>query len=104
GEIKPWLATTWQTSPDATSYTFTLREGVTFSDGTPLDADAVAANLDRVSQLGAPAPLAKSYLASYQSTTVTGPTTFTGSFSRPNVQFLQGTSTVSLGILSPASV
>jgi peptide/nickel transport system substrate-binding protein len=104
GEIKPWLATTWQTSPDATSYTFTLREGVTFSDGSPLDATAVAANLDRVPQLGARAPLAKSYLASYQGTTVTSPTTFTVSFSHPNVQFLQGTSTSSLGILSPASV
>jgi len=104
GEITPWLATAWQTSPDATSYTFTLREGVTFSDGTPLDADAVKANFDKVPQLGARAPLAKSYLASYQGTTVTSPTTFTVSFSRPNVQFLQGTSTFSLGILSPASV
>ena len=45
GEIEPWLATTWQTNADATSYTFTLREGVTFSDGTPLDADAVQGQL-----------------------------------------------------------
>ncbi len=104
GEIKPWLATGWQVSPDATAYTFTLRQGVTFSDGTPLDADAVKANFDKVQQLGARATLAKGYLASYQGTTVTSPTTFTVTFSKPNVQFLQGSSTFSLGILSPASV
>jgi peptide/nickel transport system substrate-binding protein len=104
GEIKPWLASGWQTSPDATSYTFTLREGVTFSDGTPLDAAAVKANFDKVPQLGARATLAKSYLASYEGTTVSSPTTFTVSFSRPNVQFLQGTSTFSLGVLSPTTV
>ena len=29
GDLKPWLATSWQTSSDARSYTFTLRGGVT---------------------------------------------------------------------------
>ena len=104
GELKPWLATSWQTSPDAKSYTFTLRDGVTFSDGTPLDANAVKANFDRVPQIGARGTLPKGYLAGYQGTTVTGPTQFTVNFSQPNVQFLQGTSTHSLGILSPATV
>ncbi|GAA4542413.1 ABC transporter substrate-binding protein [Pseudonocardia xishanensis] len=104
GELKPWLATSWTTSPDATSYTFTLREGVTFSDGTPLDANAVKANFDRVPQLGVRGTLPKGYLAGYAGTTVESPTRFTVSFTQPNVQFLQGTSTHSLGILAPASV
>lgn len=104
GELTPWLATSWEVSPDATSYTFTLREGVTFSDGTPLDADAVKANFDRIPRLGARGVLPKGYLAGYAGTTVAGPTRFTVSFQQPNVQFLQGTSTHSLGILSPASV
>lgn len=104
GELKPWLATSWQTSPDAKSYTFTLRDGVTFSDGTPLDANAVKANFDRVPQIGARGTLPKGYLAGYEGTTVTSPTRFTVNFSQPNVQFLQGTSTHSLGILSPATV
>ena len=104
GELKPWLASAWQTSPDAKSYTFTLRSGVTFSDGTPLDANAVKANFDRIPQLGVRATLPKGYLAGYESTTVTSPTQFTVAFKAPNVQFLQGTSTHSLGILSPASV
>lgn len=104
GELKPWLATSWTTAPDARSYTFTLREGVTFSDGTPLDANAVKANFDRIPQLGARGTLPKGYLAGYASTTVTSPTQVTVAFSQPNVQFLQGTSTHSLGILSPATV
>ncbi|QIX26505.1 hypothetical protein ncot_07720 [Nocardioides sp. JQ2195] len=43
---EPMLATEWEFSPDGKSLTLTLREGVTFSDGTPFDADAVKANLD----------------------------------------------------------
>ena len=35
GEIVPWLAESWEVSDDATAFTFTLRDGVTFSDGTP---------------------------------------------------------------------
>ncbi|GAA4844347.1 ABC transporter substrate-binding protein [Pseudonocardia benzenivorans] len=104
GELKPWLATAWQTSPDARSFTFTLRTGVTFSDGTPLDAAAVKANFDRIPSLGVRAALAKGYLAGYAGTTVQSPTQLTVSFTQPNVQFLQATSTHSLGILSPASV
>ncbi|WP_093075852.1 ABC transporter substrate-binding protein [Pseudonocardia oroxyli] len=104
GELKPWLATSWETSPDAKSYTFTLREGVTFSDGTPLDANAVKANLDRIPQIGARGTLPKGYLAGYAGTTVESPTRFTVSLQQPNVQFLQATSTHSLGILSPATV
>ena len=48
GEIVPWLASEWDVSDDLTSYTFTLRDGVTFSDGTPLTSDVVAANFDAI--------------------------------------------------------
>src|SRR5210317_1212872 len=40
-EVAPALATEWSVSDDGTEYTFTLREGVTFHDGTPFDAEAV---------------------------------------------------------------
>jgi peptide/nickel transport system substrate-binding protein len=45
GEIIPWLATKWPESPDGLSWDFTLRTNVKFTDGTPLTADAVAANV-----------------------------------------------------------
>ncbi|EMY33079.1 dipeptide/oligopeptide ABC transporter substrate-binding protein [Arthrobacter crystallopoietes BAB-32] len=48
GEIIPWLASSWEQSEDGLSWTFTLREGVQFTDGTPLDAEAVKANLEHV--------------------------------------------------------
>ncbi|OLL76595.1 Dipeptide-binding ABC transporter, periplasmic substrate-binding component [Pseudonocardia sp. Ae168_Ps1] len=46
-ELEPGLATAWQSSPDGKTWTFTLREGVTFHDGTPFDAAAVCFNFDR---------------------------------------------------------
>src|SRR5699024_10243017 len=36
GEIVPWLAESWEINDDVTEFTFTLQDGVTFSDGTPL--------------------------------------------------------------------
>ena len=45
--IEPSLATSWTLSPDGTVWTFALRHGVKFQDGTPFDAAAVKANIDR---------------------------------------------------------
>jgi peptide/nickel transport system substrate-binding protein len=46
-EIVPSLATSWEASPDRRSWTFTLREGVTFHDGEPFNAEAVCFNFNR---------------------------------------------------------
>lgn len=46
--LMPWLATGYTSNDDATQFTLTLRDGVTFQDGTPFNADAVKANLDRL--------------------------------------------------------
>ena len=45
GEIIPWLATEWTESDDGLTWDFTLRDDVTFTDGAPLTADAVVANI-----------------------------------------------------------
>jgi peptide/nickel transport system substrate-binding protein len=45
GEIIPWLASEWSEADDGLSWQFTLRDDVTFTDGTPLTAEAVAANV-----------------------------------------------------------
>jgi peptide/nickel transport system substrate-binding protein len=46
--IVPALAESWEVSPDGMAYTFKLRQGVTFHDGTPFNAAAVAYSYDRV--------------------------------------------------------
>ncbi|ANF59292.1 ABC transporter substrate-binding protein [Halotalea alkalilenta] len=46
GEASPWIAESWEQNDDATEFTLHLKRGVTFSDGTLLDASAVVANLD----------------------------------------------------------
>ena len=43
----PWLAESWDVSPDGLVYTFHLRQGITFQDGTPFDAAAVKFSFDR---------------------------------------------------------
>nr|WP_245678082.1 ABC transporter substrate-binding protein [Nocardia acidivorans] len=105
GQIRPWLADSWFVSADAKSFTFHLKEGVTFSDGTPLTADSVRKNLDAIVALGAvKAPQAASFLAGYTGSTVVDPRTVRVDFSAPNAQFLQASSTTQLGIQSDATV
>ncbi len=46
-EVEPCLAESWTISDDGLVYTFKLREGVKFHDGTPFNAEAVKFNIDR---------------------------------------------------------
>lgn len=104
GEIVPWLAEDWEINDDVTEFTFTLQEDVTFSNGDPLDAAAVAANFDAAVELGPRATLVAGYLEDYAETEVHDDQTLTVKFSEPNAQFLQASSTHSLGILHPDTV
>lgn len=103
GEIVPWLAESWEPNADLTSFSFKLRDGVTFSDDTPLTADVVAANFDAAFAMGKAASLAAQYLAGYEGTEVTDESSFTVNFSAPNAQFLQGATTITLGLVSKAT-
>jgi ABC-type transport system substrate-binding protein len=47
-KIIPWLAESYTVSTDQKSYNFTLRQGITFQDGTPFNADAVWFSLNRL--------------------------------------------------------
>jgi len=47
GSFSPLLAESWQASPDFSTYTFTLRKGLTFHNGAPFNAHAVKFSLDR---------------------------------------------------------
>lgn len=46
GKVSPWLVERWEQNEKATEFTLHLKKGVSFSDGEPLDAKAVVANLD----------------------------------------------------------
>ncbi len=53
-DVEPGLATQWQVSRDGLAWSFRLREGVRFHDGTPLTSPEVAASLERLLFPGAP--------------------------------------------------
>jgi peptide/nickel transport system substrate-binding protein len=105
GNFFPGLATKWDVTPDGLTFTFTLRSGVKFHDGTPFDAAAVKANLDR-----AAAPETKSRLAGprlsgyYDSTEVVDPATVKIHFKQPNGAFLTDLSQDFMAMLSPTAV
>nr|WP_051147421.1 TIGR04028 family ABC transporter substrate-binding protein [Glaciibacter superstes] len=104
-EIEPWIADSWTVNDTATEYTFVIRDGVTFSDGTPLDAAAVAANFDAYG-LGSEElklPISEA-INNYAGSTVVDEHTVTFSFTQPSPGFLQGTSVIQSGLVSPATL
>jgi peptide/nickel transport system substrate-binding protein len=102
-EIEPWLAESWEINADATEYVFKLRPGVTFSDGTALDAAAVAKNFDTFGlgnkDLGYPVAEA---INNYQGSEVIDPLTVKFTFKAPAPGFLQATSVIGSGIVAPS--
>ncbi len=73
GGFQPQLATEWTWSDDNLSLTLKLRDGVLFQDGTPMDAEAVRANLDRYRTN--PASLRRGELSAIESIEVVDPLT-----------------------------
>lgn len=100
-EVEPWIAESWSSNPDKTEYTFKLRPGVTFSDGTPLDANAVAKNFDTYG-LGNKAlrlPVSE-VINNYSHSEVIDPLTVKFYFKKSSPGFLQGTATIGSGLVS----
>ncbi|MGV2099896.1 TIGR04028 family ABC transporter substrate-binding protein [Rhizobium sp. 21-4511-3d] len=100
-EIEPWVAESWTVNDNATEYTFKLRKGVTFSDGTPLDAAAVAKNYDTFGlgnkELKQPV---SEVINNYDRSEVIDPLTVKFYFKKPSPGFLQGTSVIGSGLVS----
>jgi len=103
GEITPWLAESFEVNADATSFAFTLADGPTYADGTPIDAQSVKTNFEAIQALGAKATLGSTYLSGLSSIEVADPQHVTVNFDTPSAQFLQATSTFTLGLLAPAT-
>jgi peptide/nickel transport system substrate-binding protein len=100
-EIEPWIAESWTVNANATEYTFKLRPGVTFSDGTPLNAEAVAKNYDTYGLGNRQLRHAVSEVfANYLGSDVIDPLTVRFRFRAPSPGFLQGTSVIGSGLVS----
>jgi peptide/nickel transport system substrate-binding protein len=104
GQLVPWLAKSWTASEDVTQFTFELETGITFSDGTPFNADAVKVNLDRIVNPETGSQYAISLLGPYESTTVVDDDTVQVNFSEGFSPFLQALSQPNLGIQSPTAI
>ncbi|MDK1361322.1 ABC transporter substrate-binding protein [Arthrobacter sp. zg-Y1219] len=105
GEPVPWIASAFSANADSTEFTFTIRPGVTFSDGTALDAAAVKANLDSFGH-GIPAAQIQPNVdfAGYQTSEVIGTDQVKVTLDAPNSNFLRATSSVTAGLVSPATL
>ncbi len=84
--IVPALATAWEVSPDGLTYTFTLREGVTFHDGSALTADDVVTSLQTAKDDATVQNSAD--LAGVASIASPDATTVVVTLAQPNIDFL----------------
>src|SRR6056297_1820645 len=108
-EVEPALATSWNISEDGTEYTFTLRDGVTFHDGTPFNAEAVKFNFDRMLDEDHPyhdtGPFPLSFFFSaIEETAVVDDMTVKFTLNEPYAPFLSNLAYPTGLIVSPAAV
>jgi len=102
--FQPGLATAWEVSDDATSFTFTLREGVKFHDGTDFNADAVKFCFDRIVDPATQSKRAINLIGPYQGSEVVDDSTVKITLKEPFAAFLDGISYNFCGIPSPTAV
>lgn len=104
GHIGPWLASSWEVSPDGLAYTFHLRDDVHFTDGTAFDAQAVKANLDHMVDPKTQSSTAANYISQYVGTDVVDAHTAVVRLSTPYAAFLEVLAQGFLGIESPKAL
>ena len=104
GEFLPFLATSWETSDDGLSWTFHLRDGVTFHDGTPFNAEAMKFSFDRMVDPDIKSQAAAEQMGPYESSDVVDPMTIKVNFKTPYAAFLSYLSGAYLAPVSPAAV
>jgi peptide/nickel transport system substrate-binding protein len=103
-DFVPGLAADWDISEDELVYTFYLREGVIFHDGTPFNAEAVRFNLDRITSPELASQKASFMLGPYERVEVVDEYTVRVYLSEPFAPLLDSLSQVYLGMASPAAV
>ncbi|ROQ53749.1 ABC transporter substrate-binding protein [Pseudomonas putida] len=104
GNISPWLAKSWDISPDGKTYTFHLRDDVTFSDGEKFNARAVQINLEHMRDPATKSPLAAAYIAPYVNGRIVDEYTFEAHLREPYSPFLDVLAQSWLSMISPRQI
>ncbi|MEC0369408.1 ABC transporter substrate-binding protein [Paenibacillus chibensis] len=115
-EVQPALAESWQVSPDGLKYTFKLRQGVKFHDGTDFNADAVVFNFKRWSDPKSEYKFTDDSFDYYDSmfgpdgsrvikdVTAVDANTVEFTLTQPQAPFLQNIAMTCFGIASPTAI
>ncbi|NNE51608.1 MAG: ABC transporter substrate-binding protein, partial [Sulfitobacter sp.] len=103
GLVVPGLAESWEISDDGLIYTFTLQEGVTFHDGTTMDAEDVKFTLDRIIAEDS-ANAQKALYAAISEVNVIDPTTVEVKLSEPNGNMIFNLAWGDAVIVAPESI
>ena len=104
GNIKPMLAERWRISPNGKIYTFFLRKGVKFHDGTPFNAQAVKFTLDRVLDPATASQGARISIGPYEKSEVVDDYTVRITLKEAFAPFLQNLGPSTLSPVSPTAV
>ncbi|WP_411722480.1 ABC transporter substrate-binding protein [Mycetocola sp.] len=104
GTIIPWLATEWSVSDDNLSWDFTLKDDVTFTDGTPFDAEAVKANVEHLKDPATESSTGYLALGKVESVEVVSDTVARFNLSAPDSALLESLSQPWVAIQSPAGI
>lgn len=102
GDPEPGLATAWEFSDDGLKLTLKLREGVSFHDGTPFDAEAVRINIDHAQN--AEGSFVRNELTAVESVQVIDPLTVVLNLSIPDVGLILKLGDRAGAMSSPASL
>jgi len=103
GSVVPGLAESWEISEDGLTYTFKLREGVTFHDGSAMDAEDVKFTLDRINAEDS-ANAQKALYSAISEVTVIDPQTVEVKLIEPNGNMLFNLAWGDAVIVAPESI
>jgi peptide/nickel transport system substrate-binding protein len=103
-QVTPDLATKWSVSSNGKVYSFTLRQGVKFQDGTPFNAQAVVANFQYITSKTTQSATSITLLGTCTKATATGTYTFTLSCTQPYPPLIAQLGEPYLGLQSPTAI
>ncbi|WP_449278577.1 ABC transporter substrate-binding protein [Leucobacter sp. GX24907] len=103
-EIVPWLATDWSVSDDGLTWNFTLDAEAEFTDGTPVDAEAVKANIEHLQDPDTGSSTGYLAVAQIEEVEAVDATHARFHMTRPDAALLESLAQVWVSIQSPAGI